>query len=330
MNTDWFEALFGFVETSPQEVRRQLRYEGTQLRSLANGAVFEAGRLETPSLAELRQEAARVGTPGETSVEEWVIDAEALHRDARAAGSLVQVASQFNLLEMVAPEVTPEQGVTGYVYDYTQGPACALAAAAGTVYRAHLVELEGQRGQSADRQIDSLAGVEAALRVDEASLWAMRNGYALPSREQLGVVTRRIEEASEAERDTVRAALRVGLQWDTQVTLPGVEQVLTQAYCSALPVSYSEHGSEAWAPFGRLILEGAYEATLAAAVVNAARSGSRRVFLTLLGGGAFGNPTPWIVDAIARATHLHRNAGLEVVIASFRAPNPDVESLLSA
>ena len=54
VDASWFEELFGFVETSPEVVREQLRCEGTQLRSLANGAVFEAGRLETPSLAELR------------------------------------------------------------------------------------------------------------------------------------------------------------------------------------------------------------------------------------------------------------------------------------
>jgi hypothetical protein len=41
--------------------------------------------------------------------------------------------------------------------------------------------------------------------------------------------------------------------------------------------------------FAVLVLEGACEATLWAAAVNAHRAGSNVVFLTLLGGGAFGN-----------------------------------------
>jgi hypothetical protein len=326
----WFEALFGFDETSPEAVRAALQVEGTRIRSLANGRTFEAGRLEIASLAALRKAAAdRVGQ-GETRIEEWVMDAQALHQDPRAAGSLIQVASQFNLLEMVSPDVTPEEGVTGYVYDKTQGPACALAAAAGTVYRAHLHEVDGKAGQSADRQIDCLAGVGSALRRDEDALWEMRNGYALPSGEQLDRIGSRLEAMTEGEREGVRGALEIGLQWDTEVTLPGADQRVTQAYCSALPVRYSEVDEREWEPFGRLVLEGAYEATLAAGVLNAARSGNPRVFLTLLGGGAFGNPSAWILDAIDRALALYREAGLEVVFISYRYPNPDLEPFLSS
>ena len=35
-----------------------------------------------------------------------------MHRSLENAGAFFQVASQFNLLEMVSPEATPEQGVT--------------------------------------------------------------------------------------------------------------------------------------------------------------------------------------------------------------------------
>lgn len=57
---------------------------------------------------------------------------------------------------------------------------------------------------------------------------------------------------------------------------------VTQAFCSALPAA-------AWAPSPRLVLEAAYEATLLTGVLKGAREGSRRVQLTRLGGGAFGN-----------------------------------------
>ena len=47
-----------------------------------------------------------------------------LHADPALSGSVFQVASQFNVLEMVSPDVGPDAGVTGYVHDRTQGPAC--------------------------------------------------------------------------------------------------------------------------------------------------------------------------------------------------------------
>ena len=61
-------------------------------------------------------------------------DVRALHGAPEHANALFQVASQFNLLEMVGPEVTPEDGVTRYQGDKTQGPACAIAAGAATIY----------------------------------------------------------------------------------------------------------------------------------------------------------------------------------------------------
>jgi hypothetical protein len=66
-----------------------------------------------------------------------------MHQSPKNAGALFQVASQFNLLEMVLPRVTPEHGVTRYAHDHTQGPACAIAAGAATIYRNYFVPVDG-------------------------------------------------------------------------------------------------------------------------------------------------------------------------------------------
>ena len=55
-----------------------------------------------------------------------------MHADSELGGALFQVASQFNLLEMAGPSVSPEDGVTRYGGDHTQGPACAIAAGGRT------------------------------------------------------------------------------------------------------------------------------------------------------------------------------------------------------
>ena len=76
----------------------------------------------------------------------------------------------------------------------------------------------------------------------------------------------------------------------------------------------------AWRPFARLILDAAYEACFLAARRIAAETGDNRLFLTRLGGGAFGNPDGWISGAIARAFKIGAAAGLDVTLVSYGAP----------
>ncbi len=306
----WFETLTGFPEESPQQVRANITVDGHALKSRVNGEMLVCGELETPSLAELRK---RVHSSdhktGETAVREVVANVQHLHTNESNAGSLFQVASQFNLLEMVSPNVTPERGVEIYEHDRTQGPACAIAAGAGTIYRNYFAIVNGQTGQSATNQIDCLADIGAALGNAESRLWEMRNGYALASHSGLVEISNRLQASSERELDELCQLLRIGIQWKTQVTLDDCKHTVSQAYCSALPVAYSRHSSYLWAEFARLILEASYEATICAAILNAVKNGNNRLFLTLLGGGAFGNDTDWIIEAIQRALNLYQHAG---------------------
>jgi hypothetical protein len=75
---------------------------------------------------------------------------------------------------------------------------------------------------------------------------------------------------------------------------------VTQAFCSALPVSYTSIPGIQWKPFASLVLEASYEATMWVALLNALRGASKIVLLTTLGGGAFGNDNSWIYAAIIR------------------------------
>jgi len=110
-------------------------------------------------------------------------DVRHMHKSPENAGALFQVASQFNTLEMTGPEVTPEHGVTIYQYDGTQGPACAIAAGAATIYRNYFAPIGGSEGQTKDRQYDGLADLgkvlSSALNQPVGTLWRMCSGYAL-------------------------------------------------------------------------------------------------------------------------------------------------------
>ena len=316
---DWFEELFGFAEESPRTVRDMLSVEGAWIESRANGRRFHAGRLGHETLGEMRRRQAH-GRKGRLRLCEVVGDVRALHGDPANAGAVFQVASQFNLLEMISPEVTPEQGITRYAQDRTQGPACAMACAAGTVFRNHLMMLGGTQGQSAGRQLDGLDALGSALGNEGGRLWRMRNGYALATPEGLAELARRIGAGQGA---ALRDLIRVGVQAQTEVTLPGAGHRVTQVYCSAMPVAYSGHDSAGWEGFARLALEAAYEATMLAAL-----EAEGPLFLTLLGGGAFGNPTVWILDAMARALELHAGHDLDVRIVSYGRKRPELAALL--
>jgi hypothetical protein len=77
-------------------------------------------------------------------------------------------------------------------------------------------------------------------------------------------------------------------------------------------------------------LEACYEATLCAAILNSRATGNKSVFLTLVGGGAFGNPEEWIVAAIQRALDLYRSFNLDVAIVSYGRSNRALRILTGA
>ena len=315
----WFEALTGFTETTPVAVREQLQLEGETITSLVNQQSYRCGCLEIPTLGELRDDLAICPPPaaGRLQLSELVGDVQALHTNPLNARALFQAASQFNLLEMVNPSVTPEQGIGIYQYDRTQGPACAIACGAGTIYRNYFVQLHRQIGQTADQQLDCLADLGRSLGNPQNQWWRMQNGYAFANEAGLAHIRQHLRSCAAEERDHLRQQLRIGLQWNTQVTLNNCQHLVHQAYCSALPVAYSQHSVELWAEFAQLILEATYEATLTAAALNYTRTGNAKVFLTLVGGGAFGNPSSWIFTALKRALDRFSSWPLDVAIVSY-------------
>jgi hypothetical protein len=333
---DWFERITGFREQDHASTRDRLRLDGEWLVSAADGRRSAVGRLELCTLHTLRQRTPPAATASaRTTVRCIVGDARALHADPALHGALFQVASQFNLLEMVSPEVSPEQGVTRYQHDRTQGPACAIAAGAATIYRNYLVPLDGGRGQTETRQIDALAPLGQALsrwlELPVAQLWTMRNGYALGRAAGLDAVGRLLAALSDADRDRLRGTLAIGLHSEVQVTddaAPAMQRV-SQAFCSALPVAYSRVPAPAWEPLARLVLEAAFEATLRAAAAQRQRGGSATVLLTRLGGGAFGNDERWIDDALARALQVVEFAGLDVWLVSHGTVHPSMRAIAS-
>lgn len=334
MSDNWFSRLSGFIEGPYCTTQEKLEVEGRTLRSKVNGRGFCIGQFEMASLAGLRRRVAEgAGLAGPTRVSIVTGDVRKMHQSPEYAGALFQVASQFNALEMVGPSITPEDGVTRYENDRTQGPACAIAAGAATIYRNYFAPVGDQTGQSAANQLDGLAdlGTELsrALAHPVSDLWSMQNGYALATRTGLNLIAEHLRAIGDLGASELAGCLRMGLHKGVEVTdgptSPG--QLVNQIFCSALPVAYGRWPQPLWQDFAQLILDAAYEATLLAGVLNSRQGSSNIVLLTLLGGGAFGNAPEWIHTAIRRALDKTQGHGLDVRLVSYGQPSPQLLAL---
>ena len=332
--TQWFEDTFGFKEGTYEETQRTLMAMQTsssdpsrKLRwtTAPNETPIEVtfGSFVTPTVQELRDECTRLrknhaSTDSEFKQISWrnvegsVLD---LLADPDNEGAVFQAASQFNCLEFVNQSAIPEIGITKYCNDLTQGPACAMVCGPGTAFRNYLVNMgNGDKGQREESQINTLQPIMDKLTEcnnGSSTHLHVKNGYALVGEKEM----RDLHKLIHSHQDELTGLLQVGIQRDTEVTYPILTgRLVTQVYCSAVPVSYSSASADAWQPLARLILRGSYEATLLEGVRQHllkqqqspnATIPPTKVFLTLVGGGVFGNEMHWIYGAMEYA---HRSA----------------------
>jgi O-acetyl-ADP-ribose deacetylase (regulator of RNase III) len=336
--TGWFQSVFGFpeptgTEKTLEETRRMFSYDADSGRlsstAVDNAGPWAAGIFSTPQLREMRLRIPLPSAGHKTALRFVAGNVAMLHDNPIYNGAVFQAASQFNCLEFAAAGVTPEAGVACYVTDRTQGPACAIACAPGTVVRNYFA-FDGA-GQTAGRQVNTIEDalaflLEKALAIDKRQtgpLIDVVNGYTNTDSNRIRLMNQLLLDKK--TRDEAAGMMRVGVQSRTDVTCAqrsptggrwyasASRNSVTQVYASAISVAYSSVSKNEWEPFARLVLTAAYEATLYAAVAI----GAKTVVLTSVGGGVFGNDPLWIGDAIADAVEKFRFAGLDVVINVF-------------
>ena len=321
----WFTDYFGFEEKSSYSANQaEFGLDGLYLCCDKSKYPRQyVGEFSTPTLSELKE---KLGDDPASSVEPGCclrflheahpVGVEPLLFNPENNDAVFQAASQFNALEMVGPRVTPKQGVSRYISDPTQGPKCAMACPAALIYRNYLCQ-DG-KGQG-DVQIDCLADVGMVLGNDiDNRFWNMQNGYALPSTPNSFAELGEILRSSESIYLEAYNALRVAVHWDTSVKCPHTHRIC-QVFASALPVAYAKGvKTKDFETFAQLILDAAYDATLCVASILARKRGSRvKVYLTALGGGAFGNRAEWICRAISKALQLYKYSPLDVVLVHY-------------
>lgn len=333
-NVDWFEKITGTPESTYLLTQSGLMVNDGFLYSSGECTGYRVGTFERVSLGTIRRTIPSSALNRENSKIHIVQgDIRDFHSRHERNMSLFQVASQFNCLEMVNPSINPEHGVTRYADDFTQGPACSISAGAATIYRNYLIPRDGIIGQTQTSQIDCSEGLRRVLACDmetEANeLWVTQNGYALFSDNGIKMLRDHLNHCTQEHLDQYCDLLEVGVHRDCSVTLEHTpqNQLVSQVFCSALPISYNrvrETTLADWKPIAQLILNASYKATLMQAVVNKLMTGNATVFLTFLGGGEFGNPKEWIYDAMLDAIQLVSSADLDIRIVTFHNPDPDL------
>jgi hypothetical protein len=256
--------------------------------------------------------------------------------------SVFQAASQFNLLEMGTPFITPEEGITQYADDNTQGPRVALASPIGTLFRNYAIfsKFKTAVGQE-ENQLCTLNFEQLFDTLKQANIQVFKhtysNGYLffnfLTDNTMLGrgLVDNGTTFAHIYNINLKRLLfniLRVGVQWNTPLSTDFSKKVC-QVYCSALPfggytdVDGMSNNPNTLSDLAEAILTAAYMCTLEIAVYKFFTNLKNQisepvtVYLTAVGGGVFENDPRIIWKAIQYALREYRFFPLNVKLVWF-------------
>jgi hypothetical protein len=319
---DWFKNIFGFTEMSLQNSAED-SYKTTKnifekMYSDGNGKSINkilVGNFSTASNFDLNRCAPNTGKDGKVTLINTVDDILKIHANPLSNKSTIQVASQLNCLEMADQSLTPEEGITIYINDNTQGPKCAISAPAGLAYRNYLY----MGGQTETKQIDMSKDLLNFLKtLDKEINWNVENGYLMPNDDNaLRRINIQLIKDSQLRKEA-RGKILAGSHQNQGVVVDGEildNHVINHVYCSGLPISYALHiqHTDLWKGIAEIFLEAMYENTLLLACYNNSLSGeSKPCYLTSIGGGVFRMDANQIRRAIERACHVVAKRGLNL------------------
>jgi len=313
------------VSKAPDRVFRFDEHGFATLR--AAGHEWGAGRFETPSIGDLRARAAAQPTApggGMGRCRLFILRGGTALTDIGAleafddGDTLFQVASQFNCLEAPSPRIVP---IVDYFDDWTQGPRASIAAFPGTFLRHYRAP-----DSSGNRFVQSNAGPQIDLLHDTCSpgVACVQGGYVTAqqvneSDRLAGELQERFPKIRVGVHEVVEVVL--GHNWNGPVANPHprIAQVFTSTLAAGGYSSGLTLESEGpWRTVARQLLRAAYLGTLLAAKTLH----KRRVVLTLIGGGVFGNPHDLICEALSMALEEAEQVGdsLDVIVNTYRSP----------
>ena len=332
-HTNWFNLIYGFDETVERcNANLSVVLDANnipRIKSSCSKKSYRSGLFSTPTIEELRNKSiellnkSRTNISATTTYSHVVID-DVLEMHHKYPRSTFQVASQFNCLEFVSPELT-------------QGPACSLACASGTIYRNYFAvpptNSFGIIGQSQNSQFNLLDNLERMIDNSNNNYWHVNNGYINSKRKSLAHLNKNIQSCN---IDNFIKNIKVGVHDDVGVVFSSryepidEDLYVTQVYCSAVSCNYTSIPRKTWQPIAEIILQSQYEGAIWSAVLNHLRGGTNKLFLTFIGGGVFGNKNKWIGRSISRALNIATkyDTGLDIIICHYKYINEEIKNII--
>jgi len=213
-------------------------------------------------------------------------------------GALFQVASNFNGTEAQTELQDPdsENFTTKYIYDKTQGPAASISAGGAAVSRVYGVWMKDKPdkpdewAQTEKRQVNFLEALPEHFPVTNGYVTCKDPNPRFPVKQWKKLL----------------GMYQIGFHQSVQVTsgyrfadTRHKNQTIDQCFCAAMNLQQGGTGARnKGLPDGEIkaqfLLDAAYHGTYLTALTHK----KQQLFLTMIGGGAFGNDKAWIFDSI--------------------------------
>jgi len=231
--------------------------------------------------------------------------------------AVFQVASNFNGVEAISDESSPDNisFTENYTHDRTQGPAASVSCGGAAITRVHAAFFEINTNseswkQTRDHQVEFLGHEKLKNH------FPVKNGYVcLPQNGEEDP----FPSIDTPEYGSLLGVARIGLHKNAQVTsgqrafkmhiVTDPEQIVDQVFCAAVNIGQGYSGminrkSSNCEMKCSFALDLAYEGVYLSAIANK----RKKIFLTLIGGGVFGNSKKLIFTAIIRAHNKYANS----------------------
>lgn len=302
---EWFEKLFGFKEI-PETVQSKFTISTDEngdsfLISQVNNKKYSIGTFKCRDLKSFDSTPMRDGGKfniivgdGSENVDADIIMCET---NPENDGSTFQMASNFNCLDHLPGKKPPNGYISEYITHHEQGGPGTVVCGPAVLYRQYFVD---------------------EVHLLERTPIIVDDGYAI--------------DIPENDFDYSNSNLyQVGVHQNIDVTLGRAgrcnryyriidNQRIHQVFCSTIPFGDLPE-SEFNLKVASYILTAEYRMTILAAIENSlkypGRKGSNKLFLCLLGTGAFGNPIELVTKCIADCSDLIQKSGLEVNLTCF-------------
>ena len=306
---NWFDAIFGFIEQDYSKTKNEMLklYLAGKNKYINEVEIGDFMLLDLEQLYTLCTN--KYG--GTVKFKHIVANIKEIHKSSNNDNATIQVASQFNCLEMIDYNKSPEHGITCYENDKTQGPICVMCTPTGLAYRNYIYN----GGQNKNQQINMSDNLLTYFKLLDNSInWTVKNGYLMIDDVQVLLKISKLLKNNDI-RKTAKNKIKAGIHTNIGVFIDETKycHTVNHVLCSGLPISYHQYplnDINLWDGLSELFLEAYYEITLLMACVNnMMKDTSSPCYLTQIGGGVFGMKKSLINKAITNACNLINSLG---------------------